>query len=315
MNSLNKNNFLVSVVIPCYNVQEYIRNCIESALNQTYKPIEIICIDNNSNDKTYSILSQFESESKIKVYKCFDKGANYARNLGVLKSKGNWIQFLDADDVLMPKKIELQVLDILKNTNVDVVFSPYIKRSVKNIDTIISCNEIVELGLLSTKLGITSSNLFKSSKLKSCGMWDVSQKSSQEYELMFRLYKNQAIFIQSDYNMTINQARKSGQISTTNLCDNWTRYVDLRLEIINYLKKAEPSYYLSNEVIINQILFDILRILFKYNRTTALSIHRKYLNKFKPKKSPSNRTSYLIFYKIFGFELTERIRSIFNLGL
>ena len=306
MNSFIKNNFLVSVVIPCYNVQDYIKNCIESALNQTYKPIEIICIDNNSNDNTSSILSQFESESKIKVYKCSDKGANYARNLGIVKSKGSWIQFLDADDVLLPEKIELQVYEILKNTNVDVIFSPYIKRSIENIDTIVPCNEIVELGLLSTKLGITSSNLFKSSKLKSCGMWDVNQKSSQEYELMFRMYKNQAIFIHSDYNMTINQARKFGQISTSNLCDNWSRYVDLRLEIINYLKKAEPSYYLSNELIINQILFDILRILIKYNRIKALSIHRKYLKKFKPKKSPLNRTSYLIFYKILGFELSER---------
>ena len=202
MNSFIKNNFLVSVVIPCYNVQEYIRNCIESALNQTYKPIEIICIDNNSNDKTYSILSHFESESKIKVYKCFDKGANYARNLGVVKSKGNWIQFLDADDVLLPEKIELQVCEILKNTNVDVIFSPYVKRSVENIDTIVSCNEIVELGLLSTKLGITSSNLFKSSKLKSCGMWEVNQNSSQEYELMYRMYKKKAIFRYSRYNMT-----------------------------------------------------------------------------------------------------------------
>ena len=53
-------------MIPCYNVQDYIKNCIESALNQTYKPIEIICIDNNSNDNTSSILSQFESESKLK---------------------------------------------------------------------------------------------------------------------------------------------------------------------------------------------------------------------------------------------------------
>ena len=169
----------------------------------------------------------------------------------------------------------------------------------------------MELGLLSTKLGITSSNLFKSSKLKSCEC-GCESKSSQEYELMFRMYKNQAIFIHSDYNMTINQARKFGQISTSNLCDNWSRYVDLRLEIINYLKKAEPSYYLSNELIINQILFDILRILIKYNRIKALSIHRKYLKKFKP-KSPLNRTSYLIFYKILGFELSERIRSNLNL--
>lgn len=311
MNSFIKNNFLVSVVIPCYNVQEYIRNCIESALNQTYKPIEIICIDNNSNDKTYSILSHFESESKIKVYKCFDKGANYARNLGVVKSKGNWIQFLDADDVLLPEKIELQVCEILKNTNVDVIFSPYVKRSVENIDTIVSCNEIVELGLLSTKLGITSSNLFKSSKFKSCGMWDVNQKSSQEYELMFRMYKNQAIFKNSDYNMTINQARKSGQISTSNLYDNWNRYVDLRIEMINYFDNI-PSFNLENKLIMNEILFDSFRILAKYDRSRANDLYCKYLYGFFPNKSISNSYLYVFLFRVLGFKKTEFLKSFFS---
>jgi glycosyltransferase involved in cell wall biosynthesis len=308
MNSFIKNNILVSVIIPCYNVQDYIEKCIKSVLNQTYKPIEIICVDNNSNDKTYSILSNFESESKIKVYKCFDKGANYARNLGTIKSKGNWIQFLDADDILLPEKIEFQVREILKNTNIDVIFSPYIKRSVEDTDTIISCNEIVELGLLSTKLGITSSNLFKSSKLKSCGMWEVNQNSSQEYELMYRMYKIKAIFRYSRYNMTLIQSRKTGQISTLNLKENWERYIDLRLEMLNFFNKESRVIIFENQNHINQVLFDLLRILYKFNQLKALDIYNKYLQNFSPQKSESTGYIYIFIYNIFGFSITEKIR-------
>ena len=308
MSSFIKNNILVSVIIPCYNVQDYIENCIESVFNQIYKPIEIICVDNNSNDKTYSILSKFESESKIKVYKCFDKGANYARNLGIIKSKGNWIQFLDADDILLPEKIELQVREILKNTNIDVIFSPHIKRSMENTDTIISCNEIVELGLLSTKLGITSSNLFKSSKLNSCGMWDVNQNSSQEYELMFRMYKKKAIFKYSRNNMTIIQSRKTGQISTLNLKENWERYIDLRLEMLSFFNKESRIIIFENQNHINQLLFDLLRILYKFNQLKALAIYNKYLQNFSPQKSESTGYIYIIIFNIFGFSMTEKIR-------
>ena len=185
-----KNNLLVSVIIPCYNVKDYINGCIESVLNQSYNSIEIICVDNNSTDETLSILKLLKSKFNIKVFKCLEKGANNARNLGVEKSKGQWIQFLDADDIILPNKIECQVDEILKNNNLDLIFSPFMKRSIDNIKSNISCDEVVELGLFNTKLGITSSNLFKSSTIKSSGMWDVNQESSQEYELMFRFYKN-----------------------------------------------------------------------------------------------------------------------------
>ena len=308
MSSFIKNKILVTVIVPCYNVQDYIENCIKSVLKQIYKPIEIICVDNNSNDQTYSILSKFESESKIKVYKCFEKGANFARNLGIIKSKGNWIQFLDADDILLPEKIELQVREILKNTNIDVIFSPYVKRSVDNIDTIISCNEIIELGLLSTKLGITSSNLFKSSTIKSCGMWKVNQNSSQEYELMFRMYKKKAKFKYSKYNMTIIQSRKKGQISDSNLKENWERYIDLRLEMLNFFNKESRLIIFEHQNHINQLLFDLLRILYKYNQLKALAIYNKYLQNFSPQKSESTGYLYVIIFHIFGFNITEKIR-------
>lgn len=99
---------LVSIIIPVYNAEKYIAETINSALNQTWPNKEIIIIDDGSTDKSLSIAKQYERDS-IKVFDCTNKGASAARNYGLLHANGQYIQFLDADDLLSPDKIESQL--------------------------------------------------------------------------------------------------------------------------------------------------------------------------------------------------------------
>ena len=102
---------LVSIVIPCYNVEKYVKEALDSALQQDYPWVEIIAIDNNSTDGTWDILSAYEQKYPDLI-KCIEEprpGAPAARNTGWLASKGEWIQFLDADDILFPDKISRQI--------------------------------------------------------------------------------------------------------------------------------------------------------------------------------------------------------------
>ena len=85
------NNILVSVIIPCYNVSEYIQECVNSVINQTYNSIEIICIDDGSNDDTLLILKEMEFLNEISLYRQENCGAPSARNLGLKHAKGEWI--------------------------------------------------------------------------------------------------------------------------------------------------------------------------------------------------------------------------------
>jgi glycosyltransferase involved in cell wall biosynthesis len=101
-------NPLVSVIIPLYNAEKYIAETIENVLKQTYSNIEIIIIDDGSTDKSLSIAKSFEGE-KVKVFSQLNKGASAARNYGLREAKGDFIQFLDADDLLSDNKIEEQV--------------------------------------------------------------------------------------------------------------------------------------------------------------------------------------------------------------
>src|SRR5690554_4070958 len=108
---------LISIIIPSYNVEDHIEKCVHSAFAQTHKPIEVICIDNNSTDNTWQKLKQLQEKyPSLLIDKELKPGAPAARNKGLALSKGEWIQFLDADDLLLPEKIEHQA-KLLQNKN------------------------------------------------------------------------------------------------------------------------------------------------------------------------------------------------------
>nr|MCR5457865.1 glycosyltransferase [Clostridiales bacterium] len=90
---------LVSVIIPVYNVEKYLRECMDSVLNQTLKDIEVICVDDGSTDGSLEILRAYESkDSRVKVYTQNNKFAGVARNNGFSHATGKYCIFLDSDD-------------------------------------------------------------------------------------------------------------------------------------------------------------------------------------------------------------------------
>ncbi len=113
-------NPLVTVVIPCFNSEMFIQDCVRSVLQQTYKNIEIILIDDGSTDGTLLRLEEFKTE--ITILRKENEGAASARNLGIKNSNGIYIAFLDSDDVWHSEKIEKQ-LRLMTEKNLDLVYS------------------------------------------------------------------------------------------------------------------------------------------------------------------------------------------------
>jgi len=112
-------NDLISVIIPAYNREKTIVRSINSVINQTYKNIEIIIVDDCSTDNTFQIASSFQ-DYRIRVIRLErNSGAQTARNKGIEIANGKWIAFLDSDDVWEPNKLELQY-QILKSKNFDI---------------------------------------------------------------------------------------------------------------------------------------------------------------------------------------------------
>lgn len=113
---------LVSVIIPSYNSGKYINSAIDSVLNQTYKEIELIIIDDGSTDKTKEILVPYINSNKIKYFRQKNKGLAGARNEGIKASKGEYISFLDADDLFLSTKIEEQVKFLKEHPKCDICY-------------------------------------------------------------------------------------------------------------------------------------------------------------------------------------------------
>lgn len=101
---------LVSVIIPAYNVDKFLGECVRSLLCQTYTNYEIIIIDDGSTDNTYVIGESLTFEStKVKVFRQENQGVSVARNVGMQKAKGEFYVFVDADDIVAPRYIETLV--------------------------------------------------------------------------------------------------------------------------------------------------------------------------------------------------------------
>lgn len=108
----------VSVIVPSFNRENTIERCLESVLNQTFMPFEIVVVDDCSTDRTIDIIKHLDT-SLIKIIKLEkNSGAQVARNVGIKAAKGDWIAFLDSDDEWLPFKLEKQI-DILKLHNFD----------------------------------------------------------------------------------------------------------------------------------------------------------------------------------------------------
>ncbi|TWF44329.1 teichuronic acid biosynthesis glycosyltransferase TuaG [Chitinophaga polysaccharea] len=106
---------LISIITPAYNVEKYIGKTIESVLNQSYVNWEMIIIDDHSKDGTWKIASEYASnDERIKVIRTVENGgAGVARNTGIKQASGDYIAFLDSDDLWAPTKLEVQITRML----------------------------------------------------------------------------------------------------------------------------------------------------------------------------------------------------------
>ena len=103
----SENNIKVSVILPVFNVEQYLKECLESVVNQTLKDIEIICINDGSTDNSLEILNEYaQKDGRFIILSQENQGQGVARNKGVELAKGKYIQFVDPDDWIEPNMLE-----------------------------------------------------------------------------------------------------------------------------------------------------------------------------------------------------------------
>src|SRR4029434_2429345 len=114
---------LVSIGIPCFNAERWIFGSIESALGQTWAEKEVIVVGEGHTDESSKRVE--ELGERVRLIRCDHRGGNHARNEVLRNARGQWIQFLDADDFLEPDKISRQFAEGSNGVDADVLYSPY----------------------------------------------------------------------------------------------------------------------------------------------------------------------------------------------
>lgn len=123
----------VSIIVPIYNAEKYLSACLDSIIYQTYKNLEIILINDGSLDDSISICKQYiKKDNRIKLIDDKNHGVSHARNKGIKEATGKYILFIDADDIIKKKYIEILVKEINKDINLDMAVCSYEEVNLNN---------------------------------------------------------------------------------------------------------------------------------------------------------------------------------------
>ena len=231
---------LISVIIPAFNVAEFVRDAVMSVLNQTWHHLELIAVDDGSTDSTLEVLRSID-DSRLRVLSQNNRGSSAARNTGVEASHGDLIAFLDGDDLWSRSKLEEQVRILRTFPNLDLVFCR--SRIINEAGHDTRRRSIAVAGSVSLRdlmrenvVNNGSAVLLRRTALEQVGLFDVNLPSCVDYDMWLRIasLRNENIYCipncLTDYRM------RKGQITKS-----WRRMESGWLAVIQKLKLLSPQ--------------------------------------------------------------------------
>lgn len=256
------NNVLISIIIPVYNVEQYLSDCILSVLNQTYGNIEVILIDDGSTDSSGIICDNFaKKDERVSIYHIKNGGVSKARNLGIKKARGKYIQFVDSDDTVEPNMVE----DLLKNlieTNSDLSICGYtkVKRSglvdVTPREGVYEFNDFINFmkyWLIDPIIGSPCNKLFQRKIILDNEIeYEPNICYAEDYLFNIRYLANiNRISVLANCYYKYNHLVEGSlhQINFRDMDKNW----EVSLLIVNTLKNTLAKHNVNDEVFINYI--------------------------------------------------------------
>ncbi|HWP93499.1 MAG TPA: glycosyltransferase [Thermodesulfobacteriota bacterium] len=240
----------VSVIIPTHNRAEYLRLAIASVLNQSYRGLEIVIVDDASADNTFEVVTSFDDERIKYLRHALCKGGSAARNTGIMNSSSKYVAFLDDDDEWLPDKLRKQ-LDLLEkaSSKIGAVYTghmvvDYNSRNVIRIWSPKKRGNIYEAMFEANWVSTTSSVLLRRECFERVGLFDENLPSFQDYDMWIRISKE---FNFEYINETLVKYRIHGDKIWTNL-EALDRGIELMLKKYGEspaFRKNYSNYYLG----------------------------------------------------------------------
>lgn len=310
---------LLSILIPCYNAEKYVAETLECCLKQTYKDIEVVLVDDGSSDNSYDIAKQFEADARVQVYRQPNSGACVARNLAFEKSSGDFIMYLDADDLICDNYVE-SLVNSLEGKEQNVIATGQWDRFRKDITeakfpqlTVYrNYNKGFELLLDLWQTGemlACTSYLVPRCLVEKVGGWDEKILKNQDGEFFARVLINAGEIVH------VPEAKfyyRTGDYLTVSKASSEKKVASMLDTIVSYKKNAlahEDSRRVREALSVNFTLFMYLHgnqypALFERARQEVKSLGVGYVLKSEPERVKQ-------ICKWIGFENFMKIRKIF----
>lgn len=305
---------LVSILIPCYNAEYWIAHAIDSAIGQSWDHKEIIVVDDGSVDRSAEVIAGFEG--RIRWETGPNRGGGAARNRLLELAKGEWIQYLDADDYLLPTKIEQQMAFLQFRSDVDIVFGPVTMEEWSEAETrrgLLPIHNPHDHWILMASWGLpqTGAPLWRRQALLDVGGWKRDQPCCQEHELYLRLLIAGKRFAYHPTNGAVYRQWSNDTVCKRDISEVHRR----RLEIEQRLEKhlADTGLLTSErQRAINQARFEIARTAWRYNKHLACDIMEAVCRRdpgFSP-SGPAAPTHYRLAFHTLGFSAAECVAEV-----
>jgi glycosyltransferase involved in cell wall biosynthesis len=247
---------LVSVIIAAYNSENTIIETIDSVLNQTLSDLEIIIIDDGSTDKTCQHIQEI-ADSRVKIFPYQNGGVAKARNRGIAKAQGEYIAFLDHDDLWKPDKLKAQVSALEKSADVGVAYSWTINmyseenpvRYVKSPSVYVEGNVYSQI-LLYNFVGSGSNLLARKKAIESVGEFDPTPLSNEDWDYYIRLAAKWSFVVVPEYHVIYRHTANSMSSQVQRLEQGGTILVEKA-----YQTAPDNLQYRKNQSLCNHYLY------------------------------------------------------------
>ncbi len=304
----------VSILIPCHNAERWIAAAIESALAQTWPSKEVIVVDDGSTDGSRAIIERFQD--RIRWETGPNQGGNTARNRLLELSRGEWLQYLDADDFLLPEKVSCQMEFLADQAEADVIFGPV---TLEHSSEIAPRQELLEIPephdpwvlLARWYLPQTGAALWRKQAVVDVNGWKPDQPCCQEHELYLRLLMAGKVFRYCGHNGAVYRQWSQHTVCNRDQQEVHRRKLWIQQQSESFLRSRGE---LTRERLwaINQARFEIARLAWQYAPGLALEIMRTVAASL-PGFMPRGRGApalYRLAYRFFGFRVAERLAEL-----